>query len=142
MASRNSVKGVVGAWRTKTGERRDSDKYPSVSRARRTLFRCVVSRNCWFGWSDVIRNFSQEALPFLQSSTERLDKSLKAFPAFDLSRRLGVLGEWRRDCQPKPDEKSQCLGTDADIPFQALNLSRQTVEPARERGFHPIGSVG
>ena len=55
---------------------------------------------------------------------ERFDKSFKALPTLELGRRLCVVGQWRRDCQPEADEESQGFGRQADVALQPLHLTR------------------
>ena len=84
---------------------------------------------------------TKEALPLLKPPPERLDEALEAFAPLDLGGGLGIARQRRRDGQPEAHEQRQRLSGDAEIALHALNLPRQPVETAGERGLALVRAV-
>ena len=73
---------------------------------------------------------------------EGLHEAVIALPPLGLSGGQCGVWQWRGARQPKAHEHRQRLVGNTDVAFDPLQMTRDTIKPARERGLKAIGAVG
>ncbi len=130
MPARNNGDKAVGLGDRKTADRQGC----------RSVVLVLVVR-VRFSTADIFRYFVRQRAPAGQTTGQRVHESIVTLSPFGLRGGLGAIRQGRRGGQPEPHEQGQCLIGDVAMALQPLDLSRQSIEPARKRSFEPIGAV-